>query len=103
MLGLTTVFYLNFVYSLTISVSSRATGLNKSCLNENVAMSECNSSYRFKWCGGVTGLHSFTYGVLKLPSLICTSTGVLKISSNKHVFDGPHVFSCTTRLVVAGR
>ena len=40
MLGLTTVFYLNFVSSLTISVSSRAAGLNKSCLNENVAMSE---------------------------------------------------------------
>ena len=47
MFGLTTVFYLNFVYSLKISVSSRAAGLNKSCLNENVAMSECNSSYRF--------------------------------------------------------
>ena len=47
MLGLTTVFYLDFVYSLTISVSSRAAGLNKSFLNENVAMSEYNSSYRF--------------------------------------------------------
>ena len=30
------------------------------------------------WFGGMTGLHSFTYGVLKVPSLICTSTSVLK-------------------------
>ena len=31
-----------------------------------------------RWFGGVTGLHSFTYGVLKIPSLICASTTVLK-------------------------
>ena len=43
---LTTVFYLNWVYSLAIYVFSRATGLNKSCLNESVAMNQCNSSYR---------------------------------------------------------
>ena len=26
------------------------------------------------WFGGMTGLHSFTYGVLKIPSLNCAST-----------------------------
>ena len=51
------------------------------------------------WGDKPTQLH----GVLKLPSLICASTSVLKISSSKHVFDRRHVFSCTTRLVVAGR
>ena len=49
------------------------------------------------WGDKPTQLH----GVLKLPFLICASTSVLKISSNKHVFDRRHVFSCTTRLVVA--
>ena len=29
------------------------------------------------WFGGMTGLHSITYGVLKIPSLICASTSVL--------------------------
>ena len=51
------------------------------------------------WGDKPTQLH----GVLKLPSLICASTSVLKISSSNHVFDRRHVFSCTTRLVVAGR
>ena len=33
------------------------------------------------WFGGMTGLHSFTYGVLKIPSLICASTNLcLKVS-----------------------
>ena len=31
------------------------------------------------WFGGMKGLHSFTYGVLKIPSLICASTSVLKL------------------------
>ena len=30
-----------------------------------------------RWFGGVTGLHSFTYGVLKIPSLICASASIL--------------------------
>ena len=38
--GLTTIFYLNCVDSLAICVFSLAAGLNKSCLNESVAMSE---------------------------------------------------------------
>ena len=37
--------------------------------------------------GGVTGLHSFTYGVLKVHSLIYDCACVLKFSSNEHVFE----------------
>ena len=42
---------------------------------------------RIEWYGEVTDLHSFTYGVLKVPSLICDSSSVLKFSSNERVFE----------------
>ena len=35
----------------------------------------------------MTGLYSFTNGVLKMLSLICASASVLKFSSNEHVFE----------------
>ena len=42
---------------------------------------------KVKWYGGVTGLHSLTYGVLKMHSLIYDCACVLKFSSNEHVFE----------------
>ena len=36
---------------------------------------------------GVTGLHGFTYGVLKMHSLIYDCACVLKFSSNEYVFE----------------
>ena len=36
---------------------------------------------------GLTGWYSFTYGVIKMPSLICVSTSVIKFGSNEHVFE----------------
>ena len=43
-----------------------------------VAFFEKNHEAQVLWFGGMTGLHSFTYGILKIPSLICASTSVLK-------------------------
>ena len=39
-----------------------------------------------KWYGGVTGLHSFTYGLLNVPSLICYSLAPTSMSLRGCVF-----------------
>ena len=55
-----------------------------------------------KWYGGVTGLHSFTYGLLNVPSQICYSLAPTSMSLRSCVFLYDTIGGCGKIMLSSG-